>query len=97
MRWAGHVARMGEERGVYRVLVGKPEGRRPLGRPRLTHARTHKYAHTRTHTHTNGPSLCDVNSKQQKIIPKSEKKKKRYMHRKIRIKNQETVAPRLQL
>jgi len=34
MRWAGHVARMGEERWVYRVLVGKPEGRRPLGRPR---------------------------------------------------------------
>ena len=34
MRWAGHVARMGEERGVYRVLVGKPEGRKPLGRPR---------------------------------------------------------------
>jgi len=34
MRWAGHVARMGEERGVYRVLVGKPEGRRPRGRPR---------------------------------------------------------------
>jgi hypothetical protein len=34
MRWAGHVARMGEERGVYRVLVGKPEGERPLGRPR---------------------------------------------------------------
>ena len=34
MRWAGHVARMGEERGVYRVLVGKPEGRRPLGIPR---------------------------------------------------------------
>jgi len=33
MRWAGHVARMGEERGVYRVLVGKPE-KRPLGRPR---------------------------------------------------------------
>ena len=31
---AGHVARMGEERQVYRVLVGKPEGRRPLGRPR---------------------------------------------------------------
>ena len=30
----GHVARMGEERGVYRVLVGKPEGKRPLGRPR---------------------------------------------------------------
>ena len=35
MRWAGHVARMGEGRGVYRVLVGKPEGRRPLGKPRL--------------------------------------------------------------
>jgi hypothetical protein len=34
MRWAGHMARMGEERGVYRVLVGKPEGKRPLGRPR---------------------------------------------------------------
>ena len=34
MRWAGHVARMGEGRAVYRVLVGKPEGRRPLGRPR---------------------------------------------------------------
>jgi len=34
MRWAGHVARMGKERGVYRVLVGKPEGKRPLGRPR---------------------------------------------------------------
>ena len=34
MRWAGHVARKGEERRVYRVLVGKPEGRRPLGRPR---------------------------------------------------------------
>jgi len=32
--WAGHMACMGEERGVYRVLVGKPEGRRPLGRPR---------------------------------------------------------------
>ena len=34
MRWAGHVACMGDKRGVYRVLVGKPEGRRPLGRPR---------------------------------------------------------------
>jgi len=33
MRWAGHVARMGEERDVCRVLVGKPEGRRPLGIP----------------------------------------------------------------
>jgi len=33
MRWAGHVARRGERRGVYRVLVGKPEGNRPLGRP----------------------------------------------------------------
>jgi hypothetical protein len=31
MRWAGHVARMGEERGVHRVLVGKPEGKGPLG------------------------------------------------------------------
>ena len=35
MRWAEHAARMGEERGVYRVLLGKPEGKRPLGRPRL--------------------------------------------------------------
>jgi len=35
MRWVGHVARMGDRRGVYRVLVGKPEGKRPLGRPRL--------------------------------------------------------------
>ena len=34
MRWAGHVALMGEERGVYKVLVGKPEGRRTLARPR---------------------------------------------------------------
>ena len=34
MRWAGHVAHMGERRGVYRVLVGKPERKRPLGRPR---------------------------------------------------------------
>jgi hypothetical protein len=34
MRWAGHVARMGEERKVYTVLVGKTEGKRPLGRPR---------------------------------------------------------------
>jgi len=34
MRWVGHVARMGERRGVYRVLVGKPEGMRPLGRQR---------------------------------------------------------------
>jgi len=33
-RWAGHMARMGEGRGVHRVLVGKPEGNRPLGRPR---------------------------------------------------------------
>jgi hypothetical protein len=33
MRWAGHVARMGEGRFVYRVLVGRPEGKRPLGRP----------------------------------------------------------------
>jgi hypothetical protein len=34
VRWAGHVARMGEERGVYRVLVGRPKGKRPLGKPR---------------------------------------------------------------
>jgi len=34
MRWAGDVARIGEKRGMYRFLVGKPEGRRPLGRPR---------------------------------------------------------------
>jgi hypothetical protein len=34
MKWAGHVARMGEGRGVYRVLAGRPEGKRPLGRPR---------------------------------------------------------------
>jgi hypothetical protein len=34
MRWAGHVARMGERRGLYRVLVGEPEGKRPLLRPR---------------------------------------------------------------
>jgi transcription termination factor 2 len=33
MRWAGHVARMGEKRNEYRILVGKPEGKRPLGRP----------------------------------------------------------------
>ena len=33
MRWAGNVAHMGEERGVYRVLVGKPEGKRPMERP----------------------------------------------------------------
>ena len=33
LRWAGHVASIGERRGVYRVLVGKPEGKRPLGRP----------------------------------------------------------------
>jgi len=34
MRWAKHVARMGDRRGVFRALVGKPEGKRPLGRPR---------------------------------------------------------------
>jgi len=34
IRWPGHVVRMGDRRGVYRVLVGKPEGKRPLGRPR---------------------------------------------------------------
>jgi hypothetical protein len=36
MRWEGHVARMGEKRNAYRLLVGKPEGNRPLGRPRRT-------------------------------------------------------------
>jgi hypothetical protein len=35
MRWTGHVAGMGEKRNAYRILVGKPEGKRPLGRPRL--------------------------------------------------------------
>jgi len=34
MSWVGNVARMGEKRGAYRVVVGKPEGRRPLGKPR---------------------------------------------------------------
>jgi hypothetical protein len=34
MRWAGHVARMGAKRNAYRILVGKPEGKRPLGKPR---------------------------------------------------------------
>jgi hypothetical protein len=34
IRWVGHVARMGEVRGAYNILVGRPEGRRPLGRPR---------------------------------------------------------------
>jgi hypothetical protein len=34
MRWAGHVARRGETRNAYRILVAKPEGKRPLGRPR---------------------------------------------------------------
>ena len=34
MRWTGLIARVGERRGVYRVLMGKPEGKRPLGRPR---------------------------------------------------------------
>jgi len=38
MRWTGHVARMCGDRGVYRFLVGKPEGRRPLGRPRRSWA-----------------------------------------------------------
>jgi hypothetical protein len=36
MRWTGHVARLGEKRNVYKLLVGKPEGKRPLGRPRRT-------------------------------------------------------------
>jgi hypothetical protein len=34
MRWAGYVVHMGEGRGAYRILVGRPEGKRPLGRPR---------------------------------------------------------------
>jgi hypothetical protein len=34
MKWAGHVARIGEKRNAYRLLMGKPEGKRPLGRPR---------------------------------------------------------------
>jgi hypothetical protein len=34
LRWAGHVARMGQKRNAYKILVGKPEGKRPLGRPR---------------------------------------------------------------
>jgi hypothetical protein len=34
MRWAGHVARIGKKRNAYRILVGNPEGKRPLGRPR---------------------------------------------------------------
>jgi hypothetical protein len=34
MRWAGHVAQMGQKRNAYRILVGKPDGERPLGRPR---------------------------------------------------------------
>jgi hypothetical protein len=34
MRWVGHVVQVGEGRGMYKVLVGKPEGKRPLGRPR---------------------------------------------------------------
>jgi hypothetical protein len=36
MRWAGNVARIGERRNAYKLLVGKPEGKRPLGRPRRT-------------------------------------------------------------
>jgi len=35
MTWPGHAARMGERRGVYRILMGKHEGKRPLGRPKL--------------------------------------------------------------
>jgi hypothetical protein len=36
MRWAGHIARMGEKRNACRIMVGRPEGKRPLGRPRRT-------------------------------------------------------------
>jgi hypothetical protein len=35
MRWSGHIARKGEKRNAYRILVGKPQGKRPVGRPRL--------------------------------------------------------------
>jgi hypothetical protein len=42
MRWTGHVARMGEKRNVYRLLVGRPEGNRPLGRPRRSWIDTNK-------------------------------------------------------
>jgi hypothetical protein len=34
MRWAGHIARMGEKRNAYRIFMGNPEGKRPVGRPR---------------------------------------------------------------
>jgi hypothetical protein len=44
MRWAGHVARMGKKRNVYRILVRKPEGKRPLGRPRRKHNRSEMVA-----------------------------------------------------
>jgi hypothetical protein len=43
MRWVRHVARMGEKRGVYIVLMGKPEGKRPLGRPRRKWDNTKMY------------------------------------------------------
>jgi hypothetical protein len=43
MTWVGHVACMGESRGIYRVLVGKPEGKRPLGRPRHRWERAEAY------------------------------------------------------
>jgi hypothetical protein len=42
MRWAGHVARIGEKRNAYRILVGKPEGKIPLGRPRRRWADNNK-------------------------------------------------------
>ena len=45
MRWAGHVAGMGERRGVYRILVGKPEGKSPLGKPRHRHENDIKMDH----------------------------------------------------
>jgi hypothetical protein len=45
MRWVGHVACMGKRRGVYRVLVGKREGKRPLGRPRRRRGNNIKMGH----------------------------------------------------
>jgi hypothetical protein len=46
MKWAGHVARMGETMNAYRILVGKPQGKRPLGRPRCRWVENIKMDHT---------------------------------------------------